>query len=172
MANTAVTAWGRPSISTGAAGTGGTLGATLRDVGKIKEDTAVLELQSDGSPMELWGEGHELLDRMPREGTWRLFFTIYRADLAKLAELFGLTLSGNELPMGTTVVQEPRSYVVDPLLVGAIGAKLPNCSTTITPKWVANEGWAVDVEATTLVPEDASTPPATLYVKQAPVNEG
>jgi hypothetical protein len=172
MPNTSVTAWGRPNIKTGASGTGGSLGTTLSDVGKIKKDTAVLELIK-GEVMELRGEGNELIDKMELEGDWRLFFTIYKASLEKVAELFNLTLdSENELPMGTTIVSEPRSYVVDPLLVGAIGARLPNCSTSITPRWVAQEGWAIDVEATTLVPEDDSVKPATLYKKKAPTNEG
>ena len=44
MATAAVTAWGKPTIKCGASGEGGTLGASLEDVGKIKENTTTLEL--------------------------------------------------------------------------------------------------------------------------------
>ncbi len=166
-----MTAWGRPNIKSGASGEKGILGALLADVGKIKEDSTTLELVK-GTVNELWGEGHELLDKMELEGTWSLKFTIYRAAIEKVAELFCLELVDGKLPMKTSIISEPRSYVVEPLLVGAIAAELPNCSTSITPRFVAKEGWMLDVEATTLVPENESVAPATLYPKAAPTQEG
>ena len=80
MATAAVTAWGKPTIKCGASGEGGTLGASLEDVGKIKENTTTLELVK-GNVNELFGEGHELVDKMELEGTWTLKFTVIKASL-------------------------------------------------------------------------------------------
>lgn len=76
MAEKVVTAWGRCKITSGDAGEDGALGQSLKDVGKIKEDSTTLELVK-GNVNELWGEGHELLDRMELEGSWSLKFTIF-----------------------------------------------------------------------------------------------
>ncbi len=168
--STAVTAWGKPKIRNGASGNNGTLGSTLTDVGKIKEDSTSLEVVN-GDVKELFGEGHELLDKMELEGTWVLKYTMVKAPIEKVAEAYGLTLVSGKLPMRTTVVTEPRSYVVEPKLVGAICAELPNCSTKLTPRLVAADGWTIDVEATTMTPEDETVAPCTLYPKPAP-NEG
>lgn len=166
-----VTAWGKPTITSGASGTNGALGTALEDVGKIKEDSTSLEL-TKGDVNELWGEGHELLDRMELEGTWTLKFTIIKTTLDKIASLFGLGAPTSErLSMATTVVTEPRSYVVTPRLVGAIGVEMPYCYTSLTPKFVAKEGWSVDVEVTTMQPESESVSPATMFIKKA-VSEG
>lgn len=164
MADKAVTAWGRCKIASGEAAEDGSLGQSLKDVGKIKEDSTTLELVK-GNVNELWGEGHELLDRMELEGSWSLKFTIYKASLEKIAELFGLPAPQNgRLPMTTTIVQTPRSFVVTPFLDGAIGAELPNSSVSITPRMVTKEGWTVDIEATTIDPEDEGVATATLFV--------
>lgn len=164
MAEKTITAWGRCKITSGETGASGSLGTTLADVGKIKEDSTTLELVK-GTVNELWGEGHELLDRMELEGSWSLKFTIYKASLAKIAEIFGLPAPQNErLPMTTTIVQTPRSFVVYPFLDGAIGAELPSTSVSITPRLVTKEGWTIDVEATTIDPEDESVAAATLFV--------
>lgn len=163
----AITAWGKPNIKSGASGDKGKLGTTLADVGKIKEDSTTLELVK-GTVNELFGEGHELVDKMELEGTWSLKFTIIRAAIEKVAELFGLAApTDGKLPMKTVIVSEPRSYVVEPLLTGAIAAELPNCYTSITPKFSAKEGWTLEIEATTMVPEDETVAPATLYTKAA-----
>lgn len=163
----AITAWGKPTIASGATGDKGALSAALTDVGKIKEDSTSLELVK-GTVNELFGEGHELVDKMELEGTWSLKFTIIKTTLEKIAEIFGLAApAADKLPMKTTIVSEPRSYVVTPLLVGAIGAELPNCYTSLTPKFVPKEGWSVEVEVTTMVPENESVAPATLFVKKA-----
>lgn len=163
----AITAWGKPTIASGATGDKGALSTALTDVGKIKEDSTSLELVK-GTVNELFGEGHELVDKMELEGTWSLKFTIIKTTLEKIAEIFGLDApTADKLPMKTTIVSEPRSYVVTPLLVGAIGAELPNCYTSLTPKFVAKEGWSVEVEVTTMVPENESVAPATLFVKKA-----
>ena len=164
MAEKAITAWGRCRITSGEASEDGSLGQALKDVGKIKEDSTTLELIK-GNVNELWGEGHELLDRMELEGSWSLKFTIYKANLAKIAELFGLSAPQNDrLPMTTTIVQSPRSFVVTPFLDGAIGAELPNSSVSLTPRFVTKEGWTIDVEATTIDPEDEGVATATLFV--------
>lgn len=164
MAEKSITAWGRCKITSGETGDDGSLGASLEDVGKIKEDSTTLELVK-GNVNELWGEGHELLDRMELEGSWSLKFTIYKANLAKIAKLFGLSAPQNDrLPMTTTIVQTPRSFVVTPFLDGAIGAELPNSSVSLTPRFVTKEGWTIDVEATTIDPEDEGVATATLFV--------
>ena len=119
----AVTAWGKPTIKSGASGESGALGTTLEDVGKIKENTTSLELVK-GNVNELFGEGHELVDKMELEGTWTLKFTVIKASLDKIAKFFGLSVSTDKLAMKTTIVSEPRSYTVDPLLVAAIGDKV------------------------------------------------
>ena len=101
---------------------------------------------------------------MELEGSWSLKFTIYKASLAKIAELFGLPVPQNDrLPMTTTIVQSPRSFVVTPFLDGAIGAELPNSSVSLTPRFVTKEGWTIDVEATTIDPEDEGVATATLF---------
>lgn len=161
----AVTAWGKPTIKSGASGESGALGTTLEDVGKIKENTTSLELVK-GNVNELFGEGHELVDKMELEGTWTLKFTVIKASLDKIAKFFGLSVSTDKLAMKTTIVSEPRSYTVDPLLVGAIGAELPYCYTSITPKFATAEGWTIEFEVTTMEPESESVAPATLYVKK------
>lgn len=168
MAKAAVTAWGKPHISTGPSGADGTMcvDGSLKDVGFIKEDTTTLEL-TKGDVKELYGEGHELVDKMEFEGTWTLKFTLIKTSLEKVAELFGLSAPESKLEMKTTIVSEPRSYKVDPLLVGAIGAVLPYCYTSITPKFATAEGWTIEFEVTTMVPPDGTTAPATLYIKQA-----
>ena len=164
MAEKVVTAWGRCKITSGDAGEDGALGQSLKDVGKIKEDSTTLELVK-GNVNELWGEGHELLDRMGLEGSWSLKFTIYKASLAKIAEHFGLPAPQNDrLPMTTTIVQSPRSFIVTPFLDGAIGAELPNTSVSLTPRLVTKEGWTIDVEATTIDPDDEGVATATLFV--------
>lgn len=164
MAEKVVTAWGRCKITSGDAGENGALGQSLKDVGKIKEDSTTLELVK-GNVNELWGEGHELLDRMELEGSWSLKFTIYKASLAKIAEHFGLPAPQNDrLPMTTTIVQSPRSFIVTPFLDGAIGAELPNTSVSLTPRLVTKEGWTIDVEATTIDPDDEGVATATLFV--------
>ncbi len=164
MAEKVVTAWGRCKITSGDAGEDGALGQSLKDVGKIKEDSTTLELVK-GNVNELWGEGHELLDRMELEGSWSLKFTIYKASLAKIAEHFGLPAPQNDrLPMTTTIVQSPRSFIVTPFLDGAIGAELPNTSVSLTPRLVTKEGWTIDVEATTIDPDDEGVATATLFV--------
>ena len=104
---------------------------------------------------------------MELEGTWTLKFTVIKASLDKIAKFFGLSVSTDKLAMKTTIVSEPRSYTVDPLLVGAIGAELPYCYTSITPKFAAAEGWTIEFEVTTMEPESESVAPATLYVKKA-----
>lgn len=161
----AVTAWGKPHISTGKAGDDGTMCASLKDVGIIKEDTTTLELTA-GDVKELYGEGHELVDKMQFEGTWSLKFTLIKTSLAKVAELFGLTEAEDKLAMKTTNVSEPRSYKVDPLLIGAIGVELPYCHTSINPKFATAEGWTIEFEVTSMTPPDGTTAPATLYVKK------
>ena len=148
----AVTAWGKPTIKSGASGESGALGTTLEDVGKIKENTTSLELVK-GNVNELFGEGHELV--------------VIKASLDKIAKFFGLSVSTDKLAMKTTIVSEPRSYTVDPLLVGAIGAELPYCYTSITPKFATAEGWTIEFEVTTMEPESELVAPATLYVKKA-----
>lgn len=166
MATVAVTAWGKPTIKCGASGEGGTLGSPLEDVGKIKENTTTLELVK-GDVNELYGEGHELVDKMELEGTWSLKFTVIKASLDKIAKFFKLEVSTDKLAMTTTIVSEPRSYTVDPLLTGAIGAELPYCYTSITPKFATAEGWTIEFEVTTMTPEAEGVSPATLYVKKA-----
>lgn len=166
MATAAVTAWGKPTIKCGASGEGGTLGSSLEDVGKIKENTTTLELVK-GDVNELYGEGHELVDKMELEGTWSLKFTVIKASLDKIAKFFKLEVSTDKLAMTTTIVSEPRSYTVDPLLPGAIGAELPYCYTSITPKFATAEGWTIEFEVTTMTPEAEGVSPATLYVKKA-----
>lgn len=161
----AVTAWGKPHISTGKAGDNGTMCTSLKDVGIIKEDTTTLEL-TKGDVKELYGEGHELVDKMEFEGTWLLKFTLIKTSLAKVAELYGLEEAEDKLAMKTTIVSEPRSYKVDPLLIGAIGAALPYCYTSINPKFATAEGWTIEFEVTTMTPPDGTTAPATLYVKK------
>lgn len=166
MASKAITAWGKPTITSGATGEKGALSSALTNVGKIKEDSTSLELVK-GTVNELYGEGHELVDKMEFEGTWSLKFTIIKTTLEKIAEVFGLGApAADKLPMKTTIVSEPRSYVVTPLLDGAIGAELPNCYTSLTPKFVAKEGWSVEVEVTTMVPENESIAPCTLFTKK------
>ena len=166
MAEKAVTAWGKPHISTGKSGDGGVMCADLKDMGYIKEDSTTLEL-TKGDVKELYGEGHELVDKMEFEGTWTLKFMLIKTSLAKVAELFGLEEAADKLEMKTTIVSEPRSYKADPLLEGAIGVELPYCYTSINPKFATAEGWTIEFEVTTMTPPDGATAPATLYVKKA-----
>ena len=167
MAATAVTAWGKPHVSMGKSGDNGAMGTSLTDVGYIKEDTTTLEL-TKGDVKELYGEGHELVDKMELEGTWTLKFTLIKTSIDKIKEMFGLTdETEDKLAMKTTIVSEPRSYKVDPLLNGAIGVELPYCYTSVTPKYATAEGWTIEVEVTTMTPPDGKTAPATLYVKGA-----
>lgn len=141
------------------------MASSLTDVGYIKEDTTTLEL-TKGDVKELYGEGHELVDKMEFEGTWTLKFTLIKTSLSKVAELFGLTEAEDKMAMKTTIVSEPRSYKVDPLLEGAIGVELPYCYTSINPKFATAEGWTIEFEVTTMTPPDGTTAPATLYVKK------
>lgn len=169
--NTTITicGWGKPNIKSGKTGENDALSAALTDVGKIKEDSTTLEVVK-GTVMELFGEGHELVDKMELEGSWLLKFTLIKASLAKIAELYGLTLKDGKLPMGTTVVSEDRSYVVEPLKVGAICAEIPKTYTSITPKFGTKEGWTIDMEVSSLQPVTGF--PCTLYPKAAITPEG
>lgn len=160
------TAWGKPHITMGKSGANGAMCAELEDVGFILEDSTSLE-QTKGDVKELYGEGHELVDKMEFEGTWTLKFTLIKTPLAQLAKLYGLSESADKLAMKTTVVSEPRSYKVDPLLEGAIGVELPYCYTSINPKFATAEGWTIEVEVTTMIPTDGTTAPATFYKKKA-----
>lgn len=157
-----VCGWGKPNIKSGETGENDALSVALEDVGKIKEDSTTLEV-TKGTVNELFGEGHELVDKMELEGSWLLKFTIIKASLAKLAQMYGLTLVDGKLPMTTTVVSQARSYVVEPLLKGAICAEIPKSYTSITPKFATKEGWTIEVEVSSLQPSEGA--PCTLYPK-------
>lgn len=163
-----VCAWGKPSVKSGKTGAADALSTTLVDCGTIKEDTTTLEVVK-GTVNELFGEGHELVDKMELEGSWLLKYTIVKASLSKLAEMYGLQLVDGKLPMSTTVVSEPRSYVVEPMLAGAICAEMPKAYTSITPKFATKEGWTVEVEVSSLKP--ATGVACTLYPKAAQAAE-
>lgn len=164
----AVCGWGKPNVKSGKTGANDALSTTLTDVGKIKEDATTLEVVK-GTVMELFGEGHELVDKMELEGSWLLKFTIIKASLSKIAELYGLTLTNGKLPMGTTVINEDRSYVVEPLKAGAVCAEIPKAYTSLTPKFSTKEGWTIEVEVSSLQP--ATGAPCTLYPKAPSVPE-
>lgn len=162
---TAICAWGKLSIKTGKTGAADALSTTLKDSGTIKEDSTTLEVVK-GTVNELFAEGHELVDKMELEGSWLLKYTIVNASIDKIAELYDLTPVAGKLPMTTTVVSEPRSYVVEPKLVGAICAEIPKAYTSITPKFATKEGWTIEVEVSSLAP--ATGAQCTLYAKAAP----
>lgn len=164
-----VTGWGKPNVLMGTTGANDAMSVLLEDVGKIKEDSTTLEV-TKGTVMELFGEGHELLDRMELESSFLLKFTIVKPSLEKVAEFFGLTLVDGKLPLTTTVVSAYRSYKVEPLLTGAIVAEIPKATTSVTPKFGTKEGWSIDVEVSSLQP--ATGAPCTLYPKAAIVPEG
>lgn len=157
-----VCGWGKPTGKSGRTGANDAMSTALEDVGVIKEDSTTLEVVK-GTVNELFGEGHELVAKMELEGSWLLKFTVINASLAKLAEMYGLSLVDGKLPMTTTVVSEPRSYVIEPLLQGAICAEIPKAYTSITPKFATKEGWTVEVEVSSLKP--ASGAACTLYPK-------
>lgn len=159
-----VTAWGKCNVESGATGANGALSTTLEDVGKIKEGTTKLEIEGGGSE-KLYGEGHELLDQMELEGNFKLSFTLVKASLEAIAKMYGVSISVDELGLATTVVTEERSYIVTPKLLGAIGAKLPKCSTSIKPIFGTKEGWTIEITATSLVPETGAV--CTLFKKKA-----
>ena len=159
-----VTAWGKCVITSGATGADDAMGAVLTNVGIIKEDSTKLELEA-GDVKELYGEGHELVDQRQLEGKFKLSFTIIKASLTEIAKLYGITLAdgAKELPIVSSVINEKRSYVVTPELEGAIGAKLPKCTTQINPIMQTAEGWTLEVIATGLKPADGAA--CTLFQK-------
>lgn len=164
-----VIGWGKGNVLMGVTGANDAMATLLKDVGKIKEDSTTLEM-TKGTVLELFGEGHELLDRMEQEGSFVLKFTIAKPSIDKVAEFFGLTVVGGKLPLTTTVVSGYRSYKVEPLLTGAIVAEMPKATTSVTPKFSTKEGWTIEVEASSLQPATGAS--CTLYPKAAIAPEG
>lgn len=157
-----VCGWGKPKIKSGTTAANDALAEALEDVGIIKEESTTLEVVK-GTVNELFGEGHELVDKMEFEGSWLLKFVIIKASLDKLAAMYGLSLVDGKLPMTTTVVSESRSYVVEPFLNGAVCAEIPKSYTSITPKFATKEGWTIEMEVSSLQPSVGA--PCTLYPK-------
>lgn len=162
----AVTAWGKCTIKMGASNVDGTMGSGLEDVGYIKEDTTKLEVEK-GEKKQIFGEGHELLDERELEGSFKLSFTLIKASLESLAKMYGITIANDELPITRTTVADKRSYEVTPELIGAVGAKLPQCITSINPIMQTAEGWTVEIEAKSIAPKTEAA--CTLFKKAAPV---
>lgn len=160
-----VIGWGKSKAFMGVTGANDAMATQLKEVGAIKEDSTTLEM-TKGSVLELFGEGHELLDRMEQESSFMLKFTIVKPSIDKVAEFFGLKVVDGKLPLTTTVISEYRSYRIEPLLVGAIVAEIPKATTSVTPKFSTKEGWSIDVEVSSLQP--ATGAPCTLYPKPAP----
>lgn len=146
-----VMAWSKCAITVGPTGDGDVMGATLTDIGVIKDKSTTLEA-TDGDELTAKATGGDLVGEEKLEGTYLLKTTVLEPTDA-LYTLLGLgkaNATSKEFEVATHVANGNFSVQVDPKNVGATGTKAPLCHISTKPSFAEDSGNAIDLEVTIL----------------------
>jgi len=149
-------AWGKVSIKMAKTGVGDAMGTPLVDVGLIKDNTAHVEPQ-DGTTLEMYATGHELVEAQDTEGHDQVVFDVIGIDLSVIAAFFGKTIAAGVFGKTTTVISDRYSIEITPTVVGATGYRAPKCSVSIKSGYTDAEGWLHNFTVKVLKPAAGNT---------------
>lgn len=158
--------WSKCSVKIGATGANDAMAASLTDVGKIKDKTAVLE-STQGEVLEGKATGGELVAREETEGGVALTIRVIEPANALFASLGLGDVTVDDIDVETHVVAGDYSVEVTPKNVGAIGIKAPKTQVSFRPGWSDAEGNYVDIVFTFI--KTAADKWYTRFKKAAPV---
>jgi hypothetical protein len=144
MANTA---WGEQVVSFGTPAAGDTMSASLTDIGKIKEDTVSIE-KADGTVLELFSTGHNLVDKLKGEPTLTLKFTLIGITAAAIALFWDATLVSTRTTVKSLVNSDKLSVKLASKVVGADTLEAPYCEVSMGPLFAEKEGWTAEISVT------------------------
>lgn len=145
----AITAWGEVIISFGTPAAGDAMSATLTDIGKIKEDTVSIE-KADGTVLELFSTGHNLVDKLKGEPTLTLKATLIGITAAAVALFWETTTVTTRTAVASLVNSTKKSVKLASKVVGSDTFEAPYCEVSMGPLFSEKEGWTAEVSITVI----------------------
>lgn len=148
------TAWGEVEMSFAVTSEAETMPESLTSIGEILEGSLGLE-KEDGTKLQLFKEGHVLVDELQQEPTLKVKATIIGIPDAIKSQFWETTTTGT----GDAQKHEVKSLISTSKFAikfaaskvkGSDTFEAPKCSIVLSPLYSSSQGWTCDVQITLL----------------------
>jgi hypothetical protein len=143
------TAWGEQVVSIGTPGTGDIMATTLADIGLIKEESISFE-KADGTKLELFSTGHNLVDSLRTEPIITLKMTLIGITDSARQMFWKTTTALGRTTVKSLVNSTKYSVKLASKVVGADTLEAPYCEVSMGPLFAEKEGFTAEVAFTFL----------------------
>lgn len=151
------TAWGKVILKIGETTADGAMAATLESLGYMKEDSVTLET-AEGTKLQLFGTGHELIDELLTEPILTLKATVVGANMAVIKKLWKVTETGTgdtkKVMVQSMVTSKKFSVQMATEVIGSDTFEAPKCSVSMALTFSEKEGWNGTMSFTMLKAKD------------------
>ena len=148
----AATAWGEVVMKIADTEALETFPTTLVDLGDIMEDTLSIN-KEDGTKLQLFKEGHILLDELQTEPTLNITLTLVGISDVNKAKFWETTTSGSgdTAKFAVKALTNTKKFAIQFAAVKVKGSdtfEAPKCTVQLSPIYSSKEGWKAEVSIT------------------------
>lgn len=146
------TAWGEIEFKFATAGAGGAMGAPLKTLGVVKDDSGYSIEKEDGKEYKWTAIGGKVIDQMKGEPTYKIKLVVKNLNKALLSEIWDVTETGDKLAVNSFSSTKKFSVAIVPKNSGAEKLEIPYCSISGGFIYSTDSGYEVELEITILSP--------------------
>lgn len=148
------TAWGEVKMKIAETEALETFPIALVDLGIIKEDSLSIS-KEDGTKLQLFGEGHVLVDELQLEPTLKIALQIVGISDVNKAKFWDATTTGtgDAAKFAVKSLVNTKKFAIQFAATKVVGSdtfEAPKCTVTLSPLYSSKEGWMSDVQITVI----------------------
>jgi len=149
MTENSKSAWGKILLEYGTPTVNQGMTTLLKTMGYVKEGSLSLE-QEEGTKLQLFAEGHVLLDELQLEGVVKLKGTIIQIPETVRQEFWNTETNAGKMSVKSMVTSNKYSVKLTSEVEGSDTFEAPYCSINFGLAYSSTEGWSAPFTITVL----------------------
>lgn len=146
------TAWGEVVMKVAETDAAETMPTTMETIGEILEESLGLELE-DGTKLQLFKEGHILVDELSQEPTLNVSLTLIGISDANKARFWEAeeTGEGENKKFAVKSLINTKKFAIEFAAIKVPGSdtfEAPKCTVSMGPLYSSTQGWTSDIKIT------------------------